>query len=86
MTPTKRTGHDRAAWDELVDEHAGTVWAIARSYGLDAPGAASVCVITWLRLADRPDTFDRPSQARAWLEATAHQEALRLIKRQAPPM
>ena len=68
-----------------MDRPVGIVWEIARSYGLSAPDAASVSLITWLRLADRPDTFDGPNEARTWLAATAHQEALRLIKRRPLP-
>ena len=72
---------DEAAWNELVDEFAGLVWAIARAHRLSAADAADVSQTTWLRLAEHLGRIREPERVGAWLAATARNECLRLVRR-----
>lgn len=64
------------AWDEIVDAHAGSVWAVARRQQLTPREAAHVSQVTWLRLADRLGDLS-PEAIGSWLAKTAHRESIR---------
>jgi RNA polymerase sigma factor (sigma-70 family) len=65
---------DQRSWDALVAEYAGSIWAIARSYGLTAAEAADVSQTTWLRLCENVDRLRDPGSVGAWLATTARRE------------
>lgn len=72
---------DETAWNALVDRFAGLVWAVARSYRLDAADAADVSQTTWLRLVEHLGRLREPDRVGAWLAATTRNEALRILRR-----
>jgi RNA polymerase sigma factor (sigma-70 family) len=71
---------DHGAWNALVDRFASTVWAIARSYRLNAADAADVSQTTWLRLVEHLDRIEQPERIGAWLATTARRESLRVFR------
>ena len=73
-------GGDTRAWNQLVDQYAGMVWAVARSYRLSAADAADVSQTTWLRLVEHLDRIEQPERLGAWLATTARHEALRVAR------
>lgn len=72
---------DQAAWAELVHRHAGRLWAVARSQGLDRETASDVVQFTWLSLVDSAAAIREPDSLRAWLVSVAKHEAIRLSKK-----
>src|SRR3954462_6884303 len=72
---------DQEAWDALVDEFAGLVWAIVRAHRLSAADAADVSQTTWLRLAEHLRRIRHPERVGAWLAATTRHECRRLLRR-----
>lgn len=68
------------AWDALVDEFGGMIWAIARAHRLDPADAADVAQTTWLRLLENLDRLSDPTRAGSWLATTARRECLRLLR------
>jgi RNA polymerase sigma factor (sigma-70 family) len=80
-------GGDQDAWNQLVDEFASTVWAIARGHRLNSADAADVFQTTWLRLLEHLGRIEQPERVGAWIATTARRECLRLLrmsKRQVP--
>jgi RNA polymerase sigma factor (sigma-70 family) len=78
---------DHAAWDALVDEFAGLVWAVARAHRLSDADAADVAGATWLALVENLDRLREAERVGAWLATTARRESLRVLrcaKRQVP--
>ncbi|GIG88109.1 RNA polymerase sigma factor [Plantactinospora endophytica] len=75
---------DRGAWDTIVTRHAGLVWAVARSLGLNATDAADVSQVTWLRLVEHLDRIRDPGALGAWLATTARREAVTLLRQRRP--
>ena len=76
------------AWDEIVNEYTSMVWAVARSYRLDAADAADVHQATWLRLVENLGQIRDGERLGAWLCTTARREALLLLRgdrRRRPP-
>ena len=71
---------DSEAWDALVDNHASTVWAVARDCQLTAVDAGEVSRSTWLRLVENLDRLEHPDQVGSWLAVTARGEALRMLR------
>jgi RNA polymerase sigma factor (sigma-70 family) len=71
---------DRAAWDAIVTEYAGLVWAVARSFRLSAADAADVSQVTWLRLLENLDRIRDPAALGAWLATTARREAVNVLR------
>lgn len=71
---------DQDAWDQLVDDLTGLLWAVARSNGLDATDAADVVQTTWLRLAENLHRLRDPERVSAWLVTTARRESLRVLR------
>jgi RNA polymerase sigma factor (sigma-70 family) len=73
-------GGDSRAWNELVDQFAGMVWAVARAHRLSAADAADVSQTTWLRLVEHLDRITQPERLGGWLATTARHEALRVAR------
>jgi RNA polymerase sigma factor (sigma-70 family) len=71
---------DAAAWNALVDQFAGLVWAVARSHRLSDADAADVSQTTWLRLVERLGELREPERVGAWLATTARRESLRHLR------
>lgn len=71
---------DRTAWDAIVAEYAGLVWAVARSLRLSAADAADVCQVTWLRLVENLHRIRDPAALGGWLATTARREALNVLR------
>jgi RNA polymerase sigma factor (sigma-70 family) len=72
---------NESAWNALVDEFAGLVWAIVRAHRLSAADAADVSQTTWLRLAEHLRRIRDPERVGAWLAATTRYECRRLLRR-----
>jgi RNA polymerase sigma factor (sigma-70 family) len=80
-TLLRRAGeNDGAAWDALVDEFGGMVWAITRSYRLSDVDAGDVVQSTWLRLLEHLEDVNDPARVGAWLATTARRESLRVLR------
>lgn len=71
---------DQRAWNELVQEFGGMIWAIARAHRLCDADAADVVQLTWLRLVEHVDDLNEPGRVGAWLATTARRECLRLLR------
>lgn len=69
------------AWDQLVRQFSGTLWAVTRSVGLGAAEANDVCQTAWLRLYEHLDRIEQPGRVGAWLATTAKREAIRVRQR-----
>jgi hypothetical protein len=65
------------AWNLLVERLAPAVWSQSRAGGLGEQEAAEVFRLTWLRAADRLNTFSTSSM-RTWCEDTAERERVRI--------
>jgi RNA polymerase sigma factor (sigma-70 family) len=74
---------DRRAWQELVDEFAGLVWAVARAHRLSDSDAADAVQTTWLRLVEHLTRLHEPARVGAWLATTARRECLRVLRERA---
>lgn len=72
---------DQAAWDTLVAEFNGLVWAIVRSYRLGIPDASDAVQMTWLRLVENLDRINDPDRLAGWLATTARRECLQLLRK-----
>lgn len=71
---------DESAWDRLVREFGGTIWAIARAHRLTESDAADVSQVTWLRLVEHLGQLNDPARVGAWLATTARRECLRVLR------
>jgi RNA polymerase sigma factor (sigma-70 family) len=71
---------DQRAWNELVDEFAGLVWAIVRSHRLSDADTADVVQATWLALVEHLDGLRDAERVGAWLATTARRESLRVLR------
>jgi RNA polymerase sigma factor (sigma-70 family) len=76
----RRAGEgDRRAWEALVDEYVGLIWAVTRSFGLREADAGDVVQTTWLRLLEHITRLNDPARVGAWLATTARRECLRVL-------
>jgi RNA polymerase sigma factor (sigma-70 family) len=75
-------GDDRA-WQKLVAEFGGRVWAVARAHRLSQADAADVAQITWARLVEHVDRLHDPSRVGPWLATTARRECLSVLRQRA---
>ena len=73
---------DESAWNELVDQFAGLVWSVARSFRLGKAATDDVVQTVWLRLAEHCGRIREPDRLAAWLATATRNEALRVIKGQ----
>jgi RNA polymerase sigma factor (sigma-70 family) len=71
---------DHRAWDALVDEFGGLVWAVARAHRLSDADAADVAGATWLRLVEHLGHLREADRVGAWLATTARRECLRVLR------
>ena len=71
---------DQRAWEALVGEFSGMVWAIARAHRLGEADAADVAQTTWLRLFEHLDRISDPARVGGWLATTARRECLRTLR------
>jgi len=72
---------DQRAWEAIVAEYSGLVWAIARSFRLSSADAADVYQATWLRLVENLTKIRDGERLGSWLSTTARREALMLLRR-----
>lgn len=71
---------DQRAWDGLIREFAGLIWATTRAHRLDDADAADVAQATWLRLFENLGRLHDPGRVGAWLATTARRECLRILR------
>jgi RNA polymerase sigma factor (sigma-70 family) len=71
---------DQRAWNALVQQLGGLVWAIARAHRLGDADAAEVAQLTWLRLVEHLADLNQPGYVGAWLATTARRECLRVLR------
>ena len=71
---------DRHAWEELVGRYTGMLYAIARSYGLDAATSGDVVQATWLRLVEHLGTLREPAAVGGWMATTVRRQCLALVR------
>lgn len=77
---------DQRAWERLVAEFSGLVWAVTRAHRLSRSDAADVAQTTWLRLVEHIGRIQDPGRLGAWLATTARRECLRLLRTAARTM
>jgi RNA polymerase sigma factor (sigma-70 family) len=68
------------AWDTLLREFGGMIWAVARAHRLYDADAADVAQATWLRLLEHVGDLHTPACVGAWLAMTARRECLRVLR------
>lgn len=71
---------DQGAWERLIEEFGGLVWAVTRSYRLSDADASDVAQTTWLRLLEHMDALNDASRVGAWLATTARRECLHVLR------
>lgn len=71
----------RHAWSVLVRRHSHRLYAIARSFRLDAATAEDLVQTAWLRLLERPGQLRDPAALPAWLATVVRNEARNRITR-----
>ena len=74
---------DERSWCALVDEFAGLVWAVSRSYRLDHADASDVVQTTFVRLVQHLGSLRQPERVGSWLATTARRECLGVLRRNA---
>jgi RNA polymerase sigma factor (sigma-70 family) len=77
---TAAASGDVRAWNGLVKEFGGMIWAVARAYRLHHADAADVSQATWLRLVENLGQLKEPSRVGPWLATTARRECLRVLR------
>lgn len=68
------------AWERLVREFSGLLWAVARGFRLTESDAADVIQATWMRLVEHLDRLVQPGRVGAWLATTARRECLHVTR------
>jgi RNA polymerase sigma factor (sigma-70 family) len=68
------------AWERLVRELGGLLWAVARTFRLGDADAADVVQATWVRLLEHLDRLTEPGRVGAWIATTARRECLRVLR------
>jgi RNA polymerase sigma factor (sigma-70 family) len=76
----RATEGDQHAWNELVEEFGGLVWATARAYRLSAADADEVSQATWLRLFENLNRLHDPARVGGWLATTARRECIQVLR------
>ena len=71
---------DARAWDTLVEEFAGLVWAVVRAYRLSDADSADVTQATWLALVEHLDSLRDAERVGAWLATTARRKCLKMLR------
>jgi RNA polymerase sigma factor (sigma-70 family) len=70
-----------AAWATLVDRHSPKMYAVARSFLLDAATAEDLVQTAWLRLVERRDQVRDAHALGPWLCTIVRNEARKLVTR-----
>lgn len=78
---TRAADGDEAAWNALIDEFGGLVWATTRAHRLSGADAADVFQTTWMRLVEKLDGIQDPARLGGWIATTARHESLNVIRR-----
>jgi RNA polymerase sigma factor (sigma-70 family) len=71
---------DHLAWNRLIQEFAGMIWAIARAHRLSDADAADVSQSTWVKCLEQLQRIRDPTRIGAWLATTARRECLRVLR------
>jgi RNA polymerase sigma factor (sigma-70 family) len=71
---------DQRAWDAIVQEFGGLIWAIARAHGLRDADAADVAQTAWVKLFEQLEHLKDPGSAIAWLATTTRRECQRVSR------
>jgi RNA polymerase sigma factor (sigma-70 family) len=71
---------DQLAWNRIVEQYSGLLWAVTRTYRLSRPQAEDVIQTCWLRLVEHLDRIRDPDQVGAWLATTARRESVRVLR------
>ena len=71
---------DQNAWDAIVGQFQGLVWATVRSYRLGDTESADVVQTCWLRLVENLGALREPERLGGWLATTARRECLRCLR------
>jgi RNA polymerase sigma factor (sigma-70 family) len=71
---------DQHAWNTLVEEFSGLVWATVRAYRLSPADAAEVSQTTWLRLVENLKRLHDPARVGGWLATTARRECVQVLR------
>lgn len=71
---------DQRAWECLVTEFSGMIWAVARAHRLNDADAADVAQTSWLALLQHIEQLNEPAAVGAWLATTARRECLRVLR------
>lgn len=71
---------NQPAWDGLVHQFSGLLWAVARAHRLNEADAADVVQATWLRLFEHLGRLNDPARVGAWVATTARRECLRVLR------
>jgi RNA polymerase sigma factor (sigma-70 family) len=77
---TAASAGDQRAWNGLVEQFGGMVWAVARAHRLNEADASDVSQATWLRLLEHLGKLREPASVGAWLATTARRECLRVLR------
>jgi RNA polymerase sigma factor (sigma-70 family) len=77
---TRARAGDQHAWNDLVEEFGGLVWATARAYRLSDADADEVSQTTWLRLFENLNRLQDPARVGGWLATTARRECLQVLR------
>lgn len=77
---TAAAAGDELAWNGLIQEFGGMIWAVARAYRLPHADAANVSQETWVRLLEHLSRLKDPARVGAWLATTARRECLRALR------
>ncbi len=77
---TAAAAGDEHAWNALVDEFAGLVWAVVRAHRLSDADGADVAGATWLALVEHVGGLRDAERLGAWLATTARRECLRILR------
>jgi RNA polymerase sigma factor (sigma-70 family) len=71
---------DQNAWDAIVAQFQGLVWATVRSYRLADSESGDVVQTCWLRLVENLGKLREPERVGGWLATTARRECLRSLR------
>lgn len=80
MLVNAAAGGDQHAWDAIVSQFQGLMWATVRSYRLGDSESADVVQTCWLRLVENLGNLREPERLGGWLATTARRECLRLLR------
>lgn len=72
---------DQAAWQQIVDRHAGLVWSVVRGFRLGEAESSDVAQTVWLRLVENLPRIHQPAALPGWLATTARRECIRALRR-----